>query len=216
VSGDCFDVRVVRSTGIDKARGGWVVVRIEASGSVDVEFVARLNELDRDGGWVAIDMPLCFPTAGRRSAEIEARRMLGRRASTLFLTPPSDVVDRDWDHARERGVSKQMWNLVPFIHEAREARSDRWIETHPELVFLALAGSNLPPKKSWNGQMQRRRLLRDVGVVLEDGLGEPGRAAPDDILDAAACALVASRHPTGTLGLGSEPATAIWTLAPEP
>jgi predicted RNase H-like nuclease len=203
-----------RAIGIDKAKGGWVVVVLDSTGSADAHFVERLSHLDESAAIVAIDMPLVFPGSGRRSAEVEARRLLGSRASTLFLTPPADVVARDWEFARSGGVSKQMWNLVPFIHEAREVRSERWIETHPELVFAGLAGSVVPSKKTWNGQMQRRRLLSDIGVELADDLGEAGRAAPDDILDAAACALVALRHPDETLPLGDDAATAIWTLCP--
>jgi predicted RNase H-like nuclease len=198
--------------GIDKAAGGWVVVMLEWDGSVGVEFVETLQQMTEPAGWVAVDMPLAFPTNGRRTAEIEARRLLGRRVSTLFLTPPAPLVARDWEYARAHGVSKQMWNLVPFIHEARDVRTACWIETHPELVFAALAGEPLPSKKTWNGQMLRRRILNEAGIELDEDLGLAGSAAPDDILDAAACALVASRHPDDTLALGDDAATAIWTL----
>jgi len=54
------------------------------------------------------------------------------------------------------------------------------------------------PKKSWNGQMERRRLLADAGIVLPDGLtGRAGEVPVDDVLDAAAMAWTARRVADG-------------------
>jgi len=199
--------------GIDKARGGWIAVTLHDGRFHRAQFVERLAQFDGgDARHIAIDIPLSFPSTGRRPAELEARRLLGRRASTLFLTPPADVVSGDWNDARAAGVSKQMWNLTPSIHEAREVCGDNWIEAHPELVFVALAGGELAPKKTWNGQRQRLGLLEAQGVHIPDDLGNCGRVAPDDVLDAGVCAILADRHPGSTRPLGGDPAVAIWTL----
>lgn len=202
-----------RVVGVDKARGGWVAVDLVDGAYGRSRFIERLGPgaFDRCR-CVAIDIPLAYPRTGRRSAELDARKRLGRRASTVFLTPPAEAVSGSWEEARSRGVSKQSWNLVPFIEEARAARGVNWIEAHPELVFLVLAGAAPPPKKTWNGHTERRRLLADAGIEIPDDIGDAGRVAADDVLDAAACALLALRHPGGTVGLGAAEEDPIWTL----
>jgi predicted RNase H-like nuclease len=201
----------VRALGLDKTRRGWAAVTVvdgEFGGCRVLASLADVGEADR----VAVDMPMWHPTTGeRRASELAARRLLGRRASTVFLTPPVDALARDWEHARRHGVSKQMWYLAPAIVEVMAHRRPDWIETHPELVFASLAGSPLPSKKTWAGIVQRRRLLAEVGISIPDELGPAGGIPADDVLDAAACALVASRHPHATMALGSGD-DLIWTL----
>jgi predicted RNase H-like nuclease len=52
-------------------------------------------------------------------------------------------------------------------------------------------------KKTWDGQVERRRSLITAGTVLPDDVGDAGRAAPDDVLDAAAAAWSADRVAQG-------------------
>jgi predicted RNase H-like nuclease len=198
--------------GLDKTRLGWSMVTLADGLFVDCRVVGSLAEVPAIGP-VAVDMPMGHPAPGeRRACELEARRMLGRRASTVFLTPPVAALALGWDHARGCGVSKQMWNLVPAITEVREHGGAGWIEVHPEVVFASLTGSPLPPKKTWTGIVERLAALASAGIEVPDDLGGAGVVPPDDILDAAACALVASRHPQATrpLGIGDD---LIWTLA---
>ena len=76
-------------------------------------------------------------------------------------------------------------------------------EVHPELVFLRLNGSKpLPPKKSEEGDVLRRRLLkrqgfRDVDRWLDEQRIGTG-AKRDDVLDACAVA-IAAREPEGSV-----------------
>lgn len=74
------------------------------------------------------------------------------------------------------------------------------------------------PKKSWNGQMERRFLLASEGIVLPDQLvGASGEIPVDDVLDAAAMAWTARRVAEGRAEslpdppelIGGRP-TAIW------
>jgi predicted RNase H-like nuclease len=206
---------VVMAVGLDKTRRGWAAVTLAEGVFVECRVLTSLTDVtpaDR----VAVDMPMWHPSTGeRRASELEARRMLGRRASTVFLTPPVEALDSGWDHARRHGVSKQMWNLAPGIVQVLAHRRPDWIEVHPEVVFASLWGSPLSPKKTWAGIVQRRRLLADAGVDIPDELGPAGSIPADDILDAAACALVASRHPHATRALGTGD-DLIWTVEGPP
>ncbi len=177
--------------GVDRSGGRWVVAYLE-EGGVRVEVAESAGQVVADV--VGIDIPLGFPEPGsRRQAEIEGRRLLGTRASTLFLTPPREAFDLPWGEARLLGVSKQAWNLGPAIRDALAAADHGWYEVHPELVFLDLHAAPLPPKRTGPGSELRQRLLADVDIRVGSVPGVP----LDDVLDAAACALGAFRIGTG-------------------
>jgi predicted RNase H-like nuclease len=53
------------------------------------------------------------------------------------------------------------------------------------------------PKKSWNGQNDRRRALAAAGVRVPDRLAWAGAVPVDDLLDAAAVAWCARGHALG-------------------
>lgn len=79
------------------------------------------------------------------------------------------------------------------------AESDSRVhEVHPEVSFRHLAGATLPwSKKSWNGLLLRRRLLREAGVELPDVVQELAGVAADDVVDAAVVAWSALRIASG-------------------
>ena len=133
--------------------------------------------------------------------------MLGRRASSVFAVPPREVLEAaDYAEARRvavdltgRSISAQTFALAPKILEAADAERAGvpLIEVHPEAAFAALAGEPVGRKKTWDGQERRRSLLAEAGVVVTGDLGAAGPAAPDDVLDAAVCALVAGWYRKG-------------------
>ncbi len=96
-------------------------------------------------------------------------------------------------------LSQQAWALLPKIREvdALATADDRIYEVHPEVSFRAMARVELPRKKSWEGAQRRRDLLAAEGIVLPSDLGDAGRAAVDDVLDAAAAAWTANRIARG-------------------
>jgi predicted RNase H-like nuclease len=66
-----------------------------------------------------------------------------------------------------------------------------------EVSFAALACRHFRySKRSWNGQMERRRLLAAAGINLPGELSA-GQAAADDVLDAAIAASSAARKARG-------------------
>ena len=73
-------------TGIDACKGGWVAVTLAPSGA-RVTVAAALGDLPMEGV-TGIDMPLGLLADGWRTADLLARRALGRRGSCVFAIPP--------------------------------------------------------------------------------------------------------------------------------
>ncbi len=221
--------------GVDVAAGRWVAVVLASRRFDRVLTATALDEILAQAPAavaVAVDIPIGLSEAGAdwpRPSDLEARRRLRGRASSVFLSPPRPILGCPAYPAASalhrritgKGLSKQAWNLCERIREADgvAARDDRVVEAHPELSFASIAaGGALPttglpyPKKTWNGQHLRRRLLEGAGIQLPDHLdGSPGLVAADDLLDAAAAAWTALRfasgsaHAIGELVVGCRP-----------
>src|SRR5262249_29673692 len=140
------------------------------------------------------DMPIGLPDVWGRSADVAARRFLGRRASTVFPTPPRPLISSTtYEEANARcresygrGLSRQTFNLFPKIRELdalmRPDQVERVLEIHPECAFAAMAGEALPPKRSAAGRVIREQLLLDrFGDIVRS---RPRGAGADDVLDA--------------------------------
>ena len=200
-------------TGIDGCKGGWVAVTLGAPG-VRVTAAATLAALGIDG-LAGIDMPLGLPAAGWRTADLLARRALGRRGSCVFAIPPRPVwAAPDYPAANLRcreltggGLSAQAWGLRARLLEADQFRrgcAHPLYEVHPELSFAGLAGAPLQDSKhSAAGRAVRRALLARAGIELPAAV--PG-AATDDLLDAAAVAWSARRIAAGAAVVLIDPA----------
>ena len=203
---------MTRVVGADVWKNGWVAV-VTVGGwiaSIDAyETMADLAAGEPDAEVIAVDIPIGLPVAPPRAADSAARKFIGARSSSVFPTPPRDVLEADSYQdalrlSRKRygvGLTAQSYALRRRILETDAvARTDpRVIEIHPEVTFRAIAGRPLnSSKKSWNGHSERRRLLSGVGLSLPDRLPEPVGALPaDDVLDATAAAWSAGRYATG-------------------
>ena len=204
--------------GADVAKGRWVVVVLKDGRFKKAVVVENLIQLRQCLGPVkilALDIPIGLPKGGSdwpRAADLEARGFIGPRRSSVFPTPPRPVLDTTTyaeanNLHREltgKGLSRQSWGLRERILEAEFFVSENpdTLEVHPEVCFCAMKGSPLPhPKKSWNGQMERRSLLQSQGIELPDQLTNAGVVPPDDLLDSAAAALTAWRVTMGTAGV---------------
>ena len=194
--------------GLDGFRRGWVAVIMDGA-ACEIRFLATLEELlslifDR----AAIDMPIGLPDSGNRACDLEARRLLGAHRSRVFTGARRSLLGFSSQaeanvalkQRQEVGVSAQLWNLVPKIHEvddfiARNPQIDLR-EAHPELVFLRLNGNMpLPSKKEPEGFDLRCAILHRAGFDrLDIWLTQTRRgtgAKADDVLDACAAAIAA-------------------------
>ncbi|HEU4382129.1 MAG TPA: DUF429 domain-containing protein [Anaeromyxobacteraceae bacterium] len=199
-----------RVIGVDGCSGGWVAVALR-DGSFESTFhgdeIAKVLRHYAEVETVAIDIPIGAERGRFRRVDATAKERLGSRGSTLFETPPLEVLSRrDFQSALAlcrkltgRGFTKQSYGLRARILEVEAVAKDRRIiEVHPELSFSAMAGRPLARKKSWNGASARRSLLEAAGIRLPADLGEAGdRAGFDDVLDAAAAAWTANRFSLG-------------------
>jgi predicted RNase H-like nuclease len=200
----------VRVVGVDGWQKRWVAM-VLVDGRFCRSFVAPSFEevmaQAADARVVAVDMPIGLTDREPRACDQAARALLAGRSSPVFLTPPRSVLDLE-DHAEAcahargligKGISRQAHGLRRAILEvdpcARE--DDRIVEAHPEVTFHTLASGPLPRKKSWAGQMERRRLLQRVGLRLPHDVGPASVAPADDVLDAAAMAWTAHRVAKG-------------------
>lgn len=203
---------MARVVGVDAWKNGWVAVATVDGWIVSIEaheMMADLAKADSDAEIIAVDIPIGLPVAPPRAADAAARRFIGARSSSVFPTPPRDVLEAaSYQDAlrlsRKRygiGLTAQSYALRGRILETDHvARSDRRvIEIHPEVTFRALAGRPLAfSKKSWNGTSERRRLLSGVGLSLPDRLPDAVGSIPaNDVLDAAAAAWTAARYGAG-------------------
>ena len=167
--------------------------------------------LDRVGAAevIGVDMPIGLPEDGFRELDLEARRRAGPSGRSVFVTPPRAALEAA-THAEAvevarrltgQGVSRQAYALREKIFQVESCLAGASAdirEVHPELSFAAMAGSPARwPKRSWNGIMERRRLLDREGIRLPHELPGLAHTAADDLLDAAAAAWSARRIAAG-------------------
>lgn len=227
------DVDIARVLGVDACKKGWVGVAgdLKAYFGVTIGEVVERAAVDGALAVVGIDIPIGLPLVGVRQADVLARRVVGKRASSVFATPVREALlaashaDASAVNLRAtgKGISQQAYALARKILEV-----DAWaptagcavIEVHPEVCFATMAGRPLAhPKSTWAGGEERRGLLAAVGMAVAGDIGPAGEfAAVDDVLDAAAVAWTASRYADGRATAYPDPPevfgagrpTAIW------
>jgi predicted RNase H-like nuclease len=206
--------------GVDGAKAGWISAWKAPRKAIRLHLYAAFADLVRDApddAIIAIDIPIGLSATteeGGRLCEREARRFLGRKASSVFSTPSHAAIHAP-DYAEacriiraelpgRLGLSKQSWNIADKIREVGKVvkasqRSVRIFESHPEIAFATLAGAPvMASKKSREGHEARIALLADVGLDAAALLGaRPSGCAPDDVVDAVACLWAAGRIAAG-------------------
>ena len=169
---------------------------------------------------IGVDIPIGLPVGQGRPADTAARAFVGsERASSVFSTLPAEVlVAPTYAEAAAiavrilgKSLSRQSYALGDRIFEVAEvvASDDQIVEVHPEVSFRALRGEPLRySKHTWSGIAERRALLTAAGILLPDDLPGGGRAAPDDVVDAAVAAWSAMRVALGRSStLAAEPSS---------
>jgi predicted RNase H-like nuclease len=211
----------MKVVGVDGCKGGWVAMVWDTGQRAIVPEIhatlAGLLDTHEDAGAIGIDVPIGLSSTGTRRCDIEARRRLGIRRSSVFPPPVYEILDAQ-THGDAvlrskaligRGVSIQAFSIFAKIKEANDTVTadiqDRVFEVHPEVSFWALARRPMVyAKKDELGYDERRTLLEDATSLRlptrKDAFSWARPAKPDDLLDAIAAAWTAKRVVEGTAG----------------
>ena len=216
--------------GVDGCRAGWLAISVDAPGGHPESRVfpdAPAMFQDGRAEITAIDIPIGLPTHGARECDVEARRIIGARRSSVFPTPlRRTLVAESYElacaaalDASGKKLSKQTFAILPKIRQIDDllrtdpARAATVHEVHPEVSFT-LWNQGRPmefPKHSGFGFAERLRLVENQFR----GAAEQVRRAhttkdvsDDDILDAFAALWTALRIRSSTaVRIGPQDAT---------
>jgi predicted RNase H-like nuclease len=204
--------------GVDGCPAGWVAV-IERFGapicaSIFVRFEDLLKGLS-DVGVIAVDIPIGLPERGARDCDVEARRRLGVRGSSVFPAPLRAILNSSSREEASRIryeiegklMSCQAFGIVKKVREvdrtllANRAARRRVVEVHPELSFAAWRGRPMRhPKGKKAGRSERQRLISGVwpeDVERCEMLFARSKCGLDDLYDAFAALWSARRVASG-------------------
>jgi len=208
--------------GVDGCPAGWIValacMRHEDLHTLQFVLCPHFDDvlhLEAAPTVIAVDMPiglLSEPQPGGRLCDRQARRLLGRRASSVFSPPSRRMLHAvHYDEVRTQGMSRQAFGLLPKIREVDRlmtpALQNTVYEAHPELAFTAAAGAPMRyNKKTAAGREERLQALSRAAEprlphprqLLSQGLNALKRthAAADDLLDGMALTRTAYRIAT--------------------
>ncbi len=205
--------------GIDSCPGGWLAILVtffEEVVSEEHYLLENFKDVSRIGStlsFIVVDIPIGLlnePVQGGRQCDRDARKVLGRPRSSSVFSPPvrPSLVCRTFDEAKIYDLNLQSFGIIPKVKELdRIMTSDlqfRIREAHPEISFFTMAG--LSParagKKRPEGLEERVDLLEKHFFQVREGLSRfpASKVAPDDVLDAYACAWTAMRIFRGEAG----------------
>lgn len=216
--------------GVDGAPGGWVAVVFDTQATGADQWKARFHSSFADllssysdVPCIGIDMPIGLVEGGHCQCDAEARVLLGPKRSSVFSAPDPrlfDISTHSEATARAvkltgKGISQQSFGILRKVAEVNRAitpgTQDQLIEVHPELSFMALAGTPiLSKKKRLAGYEESAALLSNAMETAIPNRREARSlartAAPEDILDALVAAWTAVRVVEGTaVRIPSEP-----------
>lgn len=205
--------------GVDGCRAGWIVVLLDIRGRRFSRQRVMLCERFTDvlacsskQSILAVDIPIGLldeAQPGGRSCDHEARRLLGRRASSVFSPPSRRVLTaKHYAEVRGEGLTRQAFGILPKVREVDRVMTlrlqNRVYEAHPELAFCRMAGEPMRfNKKTMQGRHERLCALKTLphawirGMVHDLETHSPPfprtQVAPDDLFDASVLAYTAFR-----------------------
>jgi predicted RNase H-like nuclease len=214
--------------GVDGCRAGWVTATVlaVASGgslrypltmesiSVSAHFADVLLSTNHCR-LVCVDIPIGLSDGPEpRQCDGAARRVLGRRASSVFPPPARPcLAAKSYADASAtqfacagRKLSTQSFFIMDKIRQVdaviTPALQNRVREIHPEVTFYVLNGRQPArySKKTLAGRQERIDLLSHVFPTVAQAIDKTRRAGevePDDVLDALAAAWTAAQATLG-------------------
>jgi predicted RNase H-like nuclease len=218
--------------GVDGCRAGWFTVKFVDSSNWEINIFRSIRSLwnnCKESNLILIDMPIGLIEEGshERVCDKEARRLLGRkRGSSIFPVPCRSAVYTDINEASKvnyehtgRKLSRQALGILPKIRQVDQLLNSNNVtrlrirETHPELYFWALNDRNpmVFSKKDRRGIRERKKILFSLDPKYELIFKYAEQAyrrkdvARDDILDALAAAVTASKGEKSLVSIPARP-----------
>ena len=201
--------------GIDGCKSGWFSVWENQDERIHSSIFSSLNELknffkNESQLIIGIDMPVVLSEAIPRQADQLARKLLSKKASSVFTAPTPEMLDQpNYEKASlvskrlfGKSMSLQSWYLFPKIKDVQTMIHHEDIqiyEIHPELSFRAMNNEQviLESKKSHEGFAIRNSLLTQhfKNFIFEEIRRQYARkdVMDNDILDALAVLWSAKR-----------------------
>ena len=209
---------MMKYIGIDGCKAGWFYIRFDEKQSYDfgvLKSIDKLPTITNPQSNICIDIPIGLREEDTRErlCDIEARKLLKKRGSSVFPAPSRlSLVAEDYQKACElnkrhtgRKLSLQSYHISKKIKEVDDfiqnlANNFCIRECHPELCFLALNDfeSLEYSKKKKEGRVERENILSkyfgQASKIIKDVTKTYLRkeVGYDDILDALVCAVTAS------------------------
>lgn len=216
-------------TGVDGCKAGWLCVSKDFDTGLITSVVfgsaQELIQQEPHPVVTTVDIPIGLSEKGPRQCDIEARKLLGPRRSSVFPAPIRPVLqartrqeaDRIRREIEGKGVSAQSFAIFKKVLEfdkilsTRPNLQERVKEIHPEVCFWAWNDKQPMSynKKSDDGREERHNLVVKhfgVEVVEEIRIKYPLKyVSHDDIYDAFAALWTAERIYNGKAGLIPDP-----------
>ncbi len=202
--------------GIDGCKYGWVASKLSYNRKLNFSLHYYFEELIEqycNAIRLFVDVPIGLMDDDYRKCDMEGRKLLGQKGSSLFPIPIRDAIySEDYTSGCKKNYtvmgkkfSKQAWNILPRVREV-----DRYLmknknlaiklyESHPELCFYQL-NKNVPiftSKKTSIGQTERLEILSEYLSSIEMRVNEFLKQTKrrdvliDDIIDSVVLALAA-------------------------
>jgi predicted RNase H-like nuclease len=215
--------------GVDGCRGGWAVARVagRTGPGGELELPLAIDSIGVSPHFadvllrtyncllVCVDIPMGLAESlPRRECDVEARRLLGRRACTVFAPPVRACLRaKSYEEGRSinfrqtgKKLTLQSFFIMDKIRQVdavmTSAMQSRVREIHPEVTFCVLNGG-MPAehnKKTPAGRDERIALLSTIfpdAREKTEALRRPRQIEPDDVLDALAAAWTAAKAAVG-------------------
>ena len=145
-----MDVMVnTRFIGIDGCRFGWVIAVLE--NDLKLYLVKKISEFtytEKDSIWV--DMPIGLDASKERLCDLELKKAMGKKKSSVFMTPVKDAVYASNYHTASalnfdktgKKLSIQSWNICnkiaeldSYLFKQTSVFRKKFKESHPEYLF---------------------------------------------------------------------------------
>jgi predicted RNase H-like nuclease len=219
------------TVGVDACRKGWFAVCLSRNNGWAIDIFTTIRDLwntFQKASLILIDIPIGLPEKGKRHCDIDARKILKQRATSLFPVPSRQAIHaKNYQNACRMNkkilgikLSIQTWNISGKIREVDDLLMNdekarcRVRESHPEICFWALAGGQPMKhyKKTDQGFAERRKVLKKkhpfTNEIVDTAMNKFYRKdlAKDDILDAMALAVSAAAPPESLKTIPKNPA----------